>query len=383
MRCDYYDCGCSLDGCDDDEIHIVTICGREYHLCDDCYEAHEDDELDVCPDCGGIVAAPDMFRAEGMSEAVCQDCFNDHYYRCARCGDYCHSDDIYYCEECEEDFCRDCYEYHQNEQHRNNCVGHYHSHRYVVPESDAPYLGVELEMGNADEDDMITASNVINDEFSDYFNMEDDGSIRDYGFETISKPFTWRWWYNHRDMVCELYSVYHEYGMEPHRSCGFHVHITKKFLPALTWRALQWFISSNQHLFEYIAGREENEWVSYNHDGVEDGDKIHFYDSQDSTHYAALSLQTSKYVTAEYRIFCPVDNDYDFFRHIAIVQGLYEWAKSSPLFVLHMAEMPRRAVYDWFNWNKQQMEATDDKCQKFLYNLVNEQLVDAMKEYGY
>jgi hypothetical protein len=269
------------------------------------------------------------------------------------------------------------------EYHRESHVSGYHSHSYNVPPSDVPYLGVELEMGNTDEDSMAECSNEIDDSYGTYFNQENDGSICDYGFETISKPFTWEWWYNHRNMVSELYSTFNQYGMEPHHSCGFHIHITKKFLPALTWRAMQWFISKNQHLFETLAGRDENDWVEYNRDDADDDNKEAFWCHQDETHYAALSLQTSKYVTAEFRIFAPVDDEYGFFEHLSIVQGLYEWAKASPLFALHMAEMPRRAVYDWYNWNKQQMETTDDKCKSFLYQLVNEQLEKAMKECGY
>lgn len=385
MRCDYYDCRCSLDDYDDDEIHIVTVGRRSFHLCPDCHEAHDDDDLYECPDCGYLTDIGDAVRGQNMREAVCYECYNENYYTCARCGDAVYRDDSYWCEECQRDYCSDCYEQHMAEYHRESQVCGYHSHTYDVPPSDVPYLGVELEMGNTDEEDMIACSSEIEECYGSYFNQEDDGSIRDYGFETISKPFTWEWWYKHRNMVSELYSTFNQYGMEPHHSCGFHIHITKKFLPALTWRAMQWFISKNQHLFETLAGREENDWVDYNRDDVDDDNKEAFWFHQDDTHYAALSLKTSKRVTAEFRIFAPVDNVDGFFNHLSIVQGLYEWCKeNNPLIDFHMVEMPRRAVYDWYNWNKKRIDETkEDKALHILHKLVNEQLEDAMKACGY
>ena len=385
MRCDYYDCGCSLDNCDDDEIHIVEIDGKTYHLCDTCYEDNKDDDFCVCPDCGNVVASAEMMQV-GSYDCVCRECYDDHYYTCARCGEVVHSDDIYYCEDCEEDFCYDCYEEHQSEQHRAGDIGGYHSHDYDCPrlgKGDMPYLGVELEMGDACSEDMRRCSGEIENDFGRFFVMEEDGSIRDYGFETISNPYTWDWWLAHKNMVENLYDTFSNHDMKPHYSCGFHVHITKAALPALTWRALQWFISKNQSLFEELAGREENDWVEY---GDPDDDyREGFWERQDDTHYAALSFCTSTHVTCEFRIFCPVDCADDFFGHLAIVQGLYEWAKDTmPLGNLHMVEMPRRAVYDWFNWNKKRMEETNgDKNANYLYRRVNEQLEEAMKRCRY
>lgn len=134
------DCGCTLHydewgECDDlrigpDDVYrcipcdratfaICTYCGRharrsdgnvrvdpdnpEREYCQGCW----DNIWCECPVCSEILRAQDGFFAPGQRRRLCEDCFNQDYFRCSACGDSFSRSDIMGWDG--DPFCEGCY----------------------------------------------------------------------------------------------------------------------------------------------------------------------------------------------------------------------------------------------------------------------------------
>ena len=303
-----------------------------------------DGKFSFCENCHTYVPISKIREVNaGNSERLCfcSECCNDQCFYCNNCGKYflrsqyeCIMDvhgigdlcrdcfealDGFVCEYCEEAFVGDDYGYNglcRFCDEDNDCDSSYpirdyhcglglsfHQSKSAI-DSNAPlYLGFELEAAGFDSPDKCdeTAEYLLS-EFShneDYFHLENDGSIPDYGFELISMPMTLD--FHKKFNWEEIFKYMLDEGMRAHdigKNVGLHVHFNRNFLTPVEMAKLEFYISLNKRKFECIARREENRWAGFK---VPNGTISHFGKSSDECRYAAVNFTNRN--TIEIRIF--------------------------------------------------------------------------------
>lgn len=348
ITCD--ECGCVIE--DNDERHDIN--GTT--LCEDCFV----DMYMICDYCGETVHRDDAYYHEGTNSICCPDCYHDNYTRCENCGDYVHNDDIhdsedgYICTYCRDNYyrmcddcggvfhedniyyddddnalCRDCY---------NSKTKHIHSYDYkptpVFFGNDSPlYMGVELEIDGGGEDSE-NAEKLIELDNDTHIYCKHDGSLHD-GFEIVSHPCTLdyhEYSLSWRDILAQ--AVRMGYTSHDARTCGLHIHVSKKALGfddaeiEQTTANILYFVERYWNKLLIFSRRTEdqlNRWASrYGHEGkpLEILEKS----KKEYARYRAINLLP--YHTIEFRLFRGTLNPTTFYATLELVERLCAYCRS-------------------------------------------------------
>lgn len=224
---------------------------RDEPLCEECYE----DNYCICDECGEIILVSDsQYKNDWV---YCEECFNNNFSKCDRCGEYEPVDDMHdisngqvVCDYCYREYyvtCNSCgdiididdsvYDDYEQEYYCRDC---YNSDRaindyYYKPEpifygdNDNMFMGIELEIDGAGEDRENADELLTIDGYSRIY-CKHDGSLDD-GFEIVSHPCTLEYHCNNMEWqkIMEK-SINMGYRSHDARTCGLHIHISKKAL---------------------------------------------------------------------------------------------------------------------------------------------------------
>ena len=203
-------------------ILTTPIWMNESPLCESCAE----ETTMLCSHCGERIYRND--NAGDESTPLCQDCYDRHYTNCHSCGDIIRISQTYYA--CESDgneypFCYDCY---TSRASRKPIQDYYYKPEPLFRGDGNRYLGVELEIDGAgeDNDNAVDILHIANAEQPLAY-CKHDGSLDD-GFEIVTHPMTLDYhknempWQEIVDRAKVLGYTSHQAG-----TCGLHVHVNR------------------------------------------------------------------------------------------------------------------------------------------------------------
>lgn len=251
---------------------------------------------------------------------ICQYCCEDHYCYCDDCGDLFHEYEVYYNDDDGCYYCEDCRDSHED----NDIIKGYHSSRrpdLEVQRTDGDTIqdatfGTETETeckGCYSREEVAQEIDKIVNHDKDLFVFEEDGSLSSQGYETISQPFTMRWFAKNKDLFEKMFAKMIDMGCRSHdtTTCGFHVHFGRHFFGNRQTECIDRLI----YLFEkyrpqlqVFSRRRDFEWCNFpkNRDAspidwskldeVKGLNKCNF-----EGHHSAINLEN--YETIEIRIF--------------------------------------------------------------------------------
>lgn len=200
-------------------------------------------------------------------------------------------------------------------------------HHCKIPKQTAQqYMGIELEY---QVDNLKRGYVYVGDMLGRHARMKHDGSIRDQGFEIVSKPATYE---VHMPKYKSFLDNLPEH-IHPHASCGMHVHVSRDSLSHLGIGIITEFLNKkdNESFLVKIAGRNPNQFARTNPS----------YDIK--LPYKAWKGHTGSYAerynfinlgntdTIEFRMFATPDNYNDFAVRMQFVKALCDYAMNRPV----------------------------------------------------
>jgi len=270
-RQNYYDT-CSMCG-------IFTIKKKDNrltlgkHFCESCKK-----KLVPCHDCGRLFMENDLkpkigftdCRGEYVDEVVlmCGSCINN-YSTCEGCGEEIQNTRI---------------SYHNDHKYCSKCIVKYvrffdYSYKPAARFSVNPektrstdknllYFGAEIEV-ECSHGFSGSRNNVIrkiSDEFgSELLYGKHDGSLS-HGFEYVTHPFSWDWFLKNKYRFNKLFSMSRLHELHATRSCGVHIHMSKKAFTSYQLYKFMHFINhdENRVFVNRVCGRDitDNEYCS-------------------------------------------------------------------------------------------------------------------------
>lgn len=212
------------------EKQICSICGKELSK----EEMHEfdgkilckhclDRETALCSCCGIRIWADDSYGDEYT--VLCKSCYNDYYTRCERCDCLLHRDNANYFDGSDIPYCDECYEEIEDE---SSIRDYGYKPEPIFYGKEDMYFGVELEIdcGGEIPDNAEKLENIGNKK-RDHIYCKHDGSIHD-GFEIVSHPMSLLYHYNDMNWE-EIFEKAIDMGYRSHNTstCGLHIHINR------------------------------------------------------------------------------------------------------------------------------------------------------------
>lgn len=321
-----------LDNSDDlqsmSDTELYEHIDSEFSDCDDHYEcldfARSMLNLIVCDDCGETFSEDDITDINGSS--ICDSCRDDNYTYSDYEDRYLHNDDVadaldrdgdpctihrengnfHWCDS-RDIYVHDDYEAPDAEMSEYNIIHNYHSSRdrvEAIPDAwtsrTGYYMGAELEVEAYSVNRAEAAyriHEIVNPSgnYGERMFFENDGSLNE-GFEMITQPMslpamakTFRF----------LESPNAIAGLRSHmtRTCGLHVHVSKRGLTNLQINKIVAFINDPRHewLIRAVARRYSTGFCSIKQKKIG-----HLHWRQDDR-YEAVNIQPRN--TIEFRIF--------------------------------------------------------------------------------
>ena len=243
--------------CEDCEKYFFSeamywIEGKEYHVCQDCYDNNNYFKCDHCDH-----YFPNRDRGY---ENFCQDCFNEYYFECENCGGIFHIDNRYgedynsYCEECFDEQSND------NEIHRND-----YKPCWTFFPQDMSYkkgerfFGLEIEFSNNDKFDL---SNILEDHGEFIFFKEDSSIQGNYTGELVTHPATLEYLQKDSPLPGILEDLNDQKCISfKNKSCGLHIHTSNHF-STIQKIKLSLLLYSNFKKFECFCQRTGNNYAT-------------------------------------------------------------------------------------------------------------------------
>lgn len=291
--------------------HTITRCSAcehdaTYSECEHCGEEYPTDDLvsvangdGVCPSCNDrhyftCDDCSERFRnreAIGIGgNTICQGCYDDNYFTCTSCDETYHNDDYG-----EDGRCSGCC---RNDEDESSLI---HDYGYTVPArflgKGPHYYGVELEVeATSDrEDHAEVVLDRLNRGGVQFACLKNDGSLSSKGFEIVTVPASLDKQREHWPMLLDSVSGLKSFDT---KTCGLHVHCSRKPLSTLTVAKIVVFVNKreNQGFMECIAGRPSGQWAAYKNKKHKD-----VMDEANAVRYEAVNLLN--YSTIEFRIF--------------------------------------------------------------------------------
>lgn len=244
--------------CFDDAIFCTTCFDRDYTECANCDE--------TIARCEAVLV---------FNRPYCEDCANDSFFQCVSCGETFNNNDR--CNDDNDDcsYCSACYDrdYSHNDIHNHDYIPSPQFHKTLDDKKEVTYFGFELECGTNDEASYHLAIKNL----PELFYLKEDGSIFDadihYGFEVVSHPFSWNWLQENKNIIKNYcnFLIKNSFISYKLKSCGLHVHISKKYITSLKIYKMLAFIYDikNAPFLLAISGRTPEklrQWASIDSD---------------------------------------------------------------------------------------------------------------------
>ena len=317
--------------------NYVEIDGNYY--CD--YECADNDGNFYCNHCETWYRGNDYYTIHDGS-TICSDCYYDCYGTCEDCGEIFHSDDLEYGDD-------DCY-YCCNciGSHNNGIIKGYHSTtrpsiQIQTTEEDLPQdatFGTEVETeckGSCSRGDVASQINDIVNKDKTLFLFEDDGSLSENGYETISQPFTMRWFTKNQDLFRKMFEKMITLGCRSHdtTTCGFHVHFGRHFFGNKETECIDrliYLFEKYKAQLEVFSRRKNFEWCRFPSDRVcspvewskiDEVKKLDKYNFQG--HHSAINLENRN--TIEIRIFKGTLNFNTYYATLELVNNMITYVR--------------------------------------------------------
>lgn len=284
------DCGRDMAAYDGRETNfdgdpVCGACGGNYCTCSDCEVVLINTA--TMRDAGGHRACVDH-----RGDIICHRCFERHYFACADCQGIFPNHDAFYDDSTDGSVCESCLDSIQADRHQNIIHDYAYKPSPVFHGEGPVYFGVELEV-DIDRDSAVSVIDFSDDE--DLFYLKEDGSVN--GYEIVTHPASLE--HHLTEMPWKkVLSDLKENGGKSHdtKSCGIHVHISRKAFTDSEISRLVAFVNINESWFSTFARRNSEQWAKYkpyNGNAKQDFDQ--------SARYEAVNLKNRN--TIELRIF--------------------------------------------------------------------------------
>lgn len=277
-------------------------------------------------------------------QIICDTCFENHFRECDSCHEIFHEDDMHWDDYGDYCYCDNCWE----EEDSHQIIKSYHSSSRPDIEiqrtsedsiQDATF-GTEIEcecVGCNCRDDVASAVDNIVNKCDDLFMFEDDGSLSDNGYETISQPFTMRWFKQNKELFEEMFKTMIDMGARSHdtNTCGFHVHFGRHFFGNKQNESIDrlvYLFEKYKTQLQVFSRRKSYNWCefprnrAYNNiewsklDEVKGLDKNAF-----KGHHSAINLEN--YETIEIRIFKGTLNFKTYYATLELVNNIMHYVR--------------------------------------------------------
>jgi hypothetical protein len=280
---------------------ICPSCTKYYSICACCQK-------------GGLRGQFSSRLINTSSGAICNDCYQKHYYQCVVCGqrhkrdgketnwtelsgDRRRNETVYWicpncldkeatkCEVCNSwmlrgnayrldrggpVMCHDCYTLQANDIQNfdykprkfNKLVGKFEK---TPPRDDALLFGVELEMEPRDTSEWDRgemARIMLKLCGRDRFFVKHDGTVRS-GIELVSNPFSWQWLKENKTHMESIFKevARRKYSATHTGNAGFHVHMTKKAFGTFhLYKFIQFYYKPSVQSFVKLISERTHNW---------------------------------------------------------------------------------------------------------------------------
>lgn len=320
--------------------------------CEDCKYEY----WDICEGCGEYVWRSDAYYSDITGNAYCDDCYHDLFCVCQNCGAEMYIEDAhegrygYYCDECFEDtgcihnYSYDPYwTYHRLKQERYN-------------ERPRLYFGVELEIENKKgrENNRSIAKELSDAHKGNLFYCKYDNSLNN-GFEIVTHPFTWLWWQKNKkefDIVFKL----RKRGFRSHntRTCGMHIHLTKKCFKTLYLYKFQEFFykPENYYFILSISQRTRSKLDEWAYTSISKKGQKETAKYKDQSYDRHCAVNCKRRDTVEVRIFRGNLLPHRFAKNLEFVKAVYDFTgcnSMKDLTIINFIEYVIRNKKDFIN----------------------------------
>lgn len=332
-------------------VRVCHNCGRiiglntnsDYVEIDDEYYCNSDCAISYgyewCENCESWQPAEEIFRTHN-GRRICQNCYDEDYFTCDNCGDIYHNDDMFSDEWGDYCYCPNCWEEEHSgiikEYHCGNRVGIQRT-KEDTPQTATFGTEIEAECFGSSREEVAEQVNEIVNKDRELFAFEEDGSLSDEGYETISPPFTMRWFKENKEMFEKMYKKMVSMGCRSHdtSTCGFHVHVGRQFFEKEETSCIDklvYLFEKYRLQLEVFSRRRNFGWCQFPSDVANEGvewskldevkklDKYHF-----RGHHSAINLEN--YSTIEIRIFRGTLNFNTYCATLEFVNNLIHYVK--------------------------------------------------------
>lgn len=384
-----YDCG-KLHR--KDMLRTVQDHGVTYFLCSDCARSN----YRMCEVCATL-KRKHLFTRTSSHSAICTECFDSKFYRCNRCdhvfplGDE-HRFDFatgarsiphVLCPGCRTTLrvCGGCgHHFFEGDSafaaHRGLCGQCYQDRSAIKSYGYKPtprfkdmgksgklrvdtlMTGFEWELENCSGEERISRqhdnewhANALTDIMGEGFQYyKRDGSLSS-GFEIVTHPFSWDFYTENRTRIGAMIDAAHANGLRALRTCGIHIHMTKK---AFTYGHLYKFVkfiydTKNRSFMVELSQRgQESSYAAFRASDTSAIPKLAKRKNNVSgDRHSAVNCTGQN--TIEVRFFGSTTNKMSFFKNIEFVYALYEYTRNCSFKDLQ--------VVDFLHWLAQRANA--------------------------
>lgn len=311
------------------------------YYCDEC----KDQLFRACADCGNYGHSWNMHACGGRS--ICNSCFRRSYQSCSGCGNAFQQNTL------TMNRCEPCLARHIA---RYGPIHSYDSREYMKlgtfgNPKNGVYFGVELEVACMPRRKVASLARKVEKRVKGFCILKSDSSTGNddrfqQGFEIVSAPAS-------LEVLAEKFLWLKEDPVQgivsyQTRSCGMHVHVSRKPLTPLTVGKMLLFLNDhrNEALVSAVAGRTSNSYCERRPKKLTDGNK------KGSSRYDTLNTRGSD--TIEFRLFRGTLSYEGFMKNLEFIQALLDWAPLAPLsmppqgFLEHVRE-GRKSYPNLFN----------------------------------
>lgn len=190
------------------------------------------------------------------------------------------------------------------------------------------FLGTELELQTRTSVRNRDAINIVNDHLGARVMVKGDGSIEDYGFEMAMHPMDYDYMCEHfpaRELFTDLKAL----GVRPHRSCGMHVHVSRKGFSGakhvFLWQNLFYRNTDQMTVLSRREPERLSRWASFERTYQRSYAKYFAKGAMGGERYSALNFCNAE--TVEIRIFASTLSAQQFFGALALADASVEYTR--------------------------------------------------------
>ena len=164
----------------------------------------------------------------------CRDCWDENFFNCNMCGNPTLIEEMVH-DQTNGDLCKSCHEIQQYRELENKLIRRYDYKprpRFVKTKNESKssnniYYGFEVEIDGMSQKQKVDLAKLVYEKYGRFMYIKHDGSLES-GYEIVSEPATFNAHYN-KIVWPEVLSLASHYGKSHNaKTCGLHVHISKK-----------------------------------------------------------------------------------------------------------------------------------------------------------